>query len=538
MKFRVYGVLFLANLLALLALAAFQPHPGYMDADYYFANGLALARGNGPHEAFLWNYLDEPSGLPHPAFTYWMPLTSRLASISMRATGLQNFFGSRLIFLALAALVAPLTAHLSFVLTRRAWMAWLAGGLAVFSGYYLAFLGTTDTFGLSMLLGALWLLIAQRLLRASGEGRAVYLEAFILGILAGLMHQARADGLIWLLMSGVVLALWLRSSAKAVGKAEARGGRLLPALVAIALCGTGYLVVMGGWFIRNLQSFGSWLGPGSGRALWITRYDEIYLYPASQLTFQHWISGGLEQILAARLWALGQNLQTALAVQGLIFLGPLALLGFWILRRDTSIRLGLLAWAGIFLAFTLLFPFQGARGGFFHSGAALQPLLWSVVPVGLSAVIAWGVGRRNWRTRRSKLLFGVGLVAISAIFTAFLTHARLVGTSPPESAWGAAVQSYSELDSHLGSLGIGPGEIAMVNNPPGYWTVTGRPAIVIPDGPPQAALDAGRRYGASYLLLDANYPREMGELFANPGDRPGLDYVGTRRQVRIFRIVQ
>ena len=46
--------------------------PGYMDADYYFATGQELSRGRGFVEPFIWNYLDDPSGLPHPSHLYWL----------------------------------------------------------------------------------------------------------------------------------------------------------------------------------------------------------------------------------------------------------------------------------------------------------------------------------------------------------------------------------------------------------------------------------------------------------------------------------
>ena len=61
-------------------VSIFQDAPGYMDADYYYAIGLRLNRGYGFSEPFLWNYLDNPNGIPHPSNTYWMPLPSVLAS--------------------------------------------------------------------------------------------------------------------------------------------------------------------------------------------------------------------------------------------------------------------------------------------------------------------------------------------------------------------------------------------------------------------------------------------------------------------------
>jgi hypothetical protein len=47
-------------------LGRLQPVPGYMDAEYYYAGAIRLHEGYGFTQPFLWNYLDEPAGLPHP----------------------------------------------------------------------------------------------------------------------------------------------------------------------------------------------------------------------------------------------------------------------------------------------------------------------------------------------------------------------------------------------------------------------------------------------------------------------------------------
>ena len=61
---RAYLLFYLAGL-AVIALAGWlQRAPGYMDADYYYAGGLALLKGGGLSQPFLWNYLDMPAGLP------------------------------------------------------------------------------------------------------------------------------------------------------------------------------------------------------------------------------------------------------------------------------------------------------------------------------------------------------------------------------------------------------------------------------------------------------------------------------------------
>src|SRR3990170_6977291 len=85
--------------------------PGYMDADYYYANARQVVEGEGLHEPFLWNYLDDPVGLPHPSFLYWMPLASLVASVSMAIAG-EWFRAAQAPFILITACLAALTAHL------------------------------------------------------------------------------------------------------------------------------------------------------------------------------------------------------------------------------------------------------------------------------------------------------------------------------------------------------------------------------------------------------------------------------------------
>ena len=42
----------------------------------------------------------------------------------------------------------------------------------------------------------------------------------------------------------------------------------------------------------------------------------------------------------------------------------------------------------------------------------------------------------------------------------------------------------------------------MVRNPPAYFIMTGRQAIVVPDGDAQSLLGAARKYQASYVILE------------------------------------
>ncbi len=415
MKKLDYLVLFLLSVLVLSLVGYFQSSPGYMDADYYFAGGTLLAENRGLNEPFIWNYLDNPQSVPHPAFTYWMPLAALISAASMAVTQQVDYSSARIGFLLLAASIAPLTAYLSYRLNRTRWSALISGGLAIIAGFYLAYLPTTDTFAIYMLLGTLLLLLAIPQENPPGRLRW-FLIPWLAGILAGLMNLARADGILWLGFAIIIMFL--------LPDPQGAGRRIRPAgiLYKLIACVVGYFAILGPWMYRNWIYFGTWFSPAGSRVLWLRNYDELYIYPASVLTWEHWIRQGLRAILISRGYAFGQNLQTLIAVQGSIFLVPLIVLGLWKLRRERVVQIGLFAWVMTFAIMTFLFPFQGARGGFFHSGAALQPLFWAAVPAGLEVFIAWGIKVRGWKRDQARIIFGSGFLLLSALLTIFIVR--------------------------------------------------------------------------------------------------------------------
>jgi hypothetical protein len=478
--------LFLLGLAVACLAAVFQKAPGYMDADYYLLGGLQLAEGKGFTEPILWNYLDDPEGLPHPSHGYWMPLTSILAAISLLLTPFRGFAGGRIIFLLLAGFIPPMTAWLAWGLLPdrdarpRRNMATLAGLLAAFPGFYLSFLTVPDAFGVYMLLGAGFLGLIS--------ARDTWKKWLGLGILAGFMHLARADGFLWLGMAIVTMF-------------TEYGIRNTNFVFRIPYSVFGYLAVMTPWFLRNLSVFGTPLAPGGARALWVLNYDELFSFPVAGLTFGRWWASGLGELLRVRADALGQNLQSVLGVQGAIFLLPLIGVGLWKLRGNRAVQMGVLAWGLTLAVMTLVFPFSGARGGFFHSGAAIQPLLWAVVPVGLETFVAWGGRARGWRVAQAQRVFGAGLVGLAILFTAFIFGSRVL---PNQEGVG-----YAEVEQKLVELGAQPGEVVMVNNPPGYFLASGRPAVVIPNGDLNTWWAVANTYAVDFVIVDRNVPVEI-----------------------------
>ncbi len=240
---RIHWLLLLALALAvrLLAILPIQ-QPGYMDAAYSYDIALNLARGQGFVEPFLWNYLDNPAGLPHPSHLYWMPLPTMLAWVGLTFFG-RTYQAAQVPFAFLSALLPLVSYWVAAQTTGHRRHGLLAGLLTLFSGFYVPYWGHTDNFAPFALAGSLSLIAAWQVGRArekqlgaarpgcavsripsrplpdpvpgirdgAGSGRAggrwgLRAERWALGAgaLAGLAHLARADGPLLLIAIGIV----------------------------------------------------------------------------------------------------------------------------------------------------------------------------------------------------------------------------------------------------------------------------------------------------------------------------------------------
>jgi hypothetical protein len=348
---------------------------------------------------------------------------------------------------------------------------------------------------------------------------------FLLGIIAGLMHLARADGVAWLLMALLASGFQKYPTRKPL--------RFIVSSLILSL--TGYLLIMTPWFLRNLNVFGSLLAPGGGSMLWLTSYDQIFSYPAGQITFGSWWQSGLDAIFKVRVRALGLNLANAFSVQGGMFLWPLGVLGLWYFRRALSIQLALAAWLVTLFAMSIVFPFAGARGGFLHSGAALQTMWWTLISIGLDKGIEWGVRKRSWKSERARFVFPGIFLLLTILLTGMLTASRLgVGT---EKDWADEQERYVQISEFLTLNGISNEEVVIVANPPGFWLASGHPAIALPDGNIQTVLALARRYGGHILVLEpGSITMGLVEIYEHPGNFPGVIHLGDVENTRVFEI--
>ena len=67
MKIRDFLLTYLIALVVITTVGLFQRSAGYMDAEYYASIGSGIREGVGFNQNFLWNYLDNPTGIPFPS---------------------------------------------------------------------------------------------------------------------------------------------------------------------------------------------------------------------------------------------------------------------------------------------------------------------------------------------------------------------------------------------------------------------------------------------------------------------------------------
>ena len=521
MIWRHYAVLFIIGLIVPFLVSRFQSLPGYMDADYYFVGGLQLAEGRGFTEPFLWNYLDDPEGIPHPSHTYWMPLASMVSALGMWVTSSSTYSAGRLPFLLLSACVPLLTAALAFRLSQQTRLALVSGLLSIFSLYYAPFMPVPDNYALFMLLGGAFLLLAPRY------------EPWIplaLGGLSGLLTLARSDGLLWLGLAGLTV-LWKASHVSDDVRRTFRGwfGAVMPAGTLVLI---GYLVTMGWWHARNLSLFEALLTPGGGRLLWLQNYNQTFIYPPEALTPESFLQAGWDLALQSRVRAFFSNASNAFGAQGGIFLFPFILAGLWQLRNDLRTKIAVTGWLILFAVMTIVFPFAGARGSFFHAGAAFQPYWWVAAPIGLDAIFA-AARRRGLFQDKHAPVFLQGILVLLAIFmTAYLVHFRVIS-----SGWAKDDLIYPSVEELLRQKGLNPGDVVIVRNPPGYFIAAGGPAVALPFGDESTLLAVATKFGASYLVLEKGGTFEsIQDLYDEPRSNPSFVYLGEVHEAKLYRI--
>ncbi len=488
--------------LAVQALWAVRlTHPSYMDAYYYTTAARELAAGRGLTTQVIWQYLDDPAGLPAPSHTYWMPLPSLLAAAGYLLS--DSFRAAQAPFWLLAGLLPWLSFVIAGALGAKRWEAWAAALFTAWGGYYAAYLSQPTTFAPYAWAGGLGLLVLGRA-TAGGRDR-LWLAA---GLLAGLAHLTRADGLLFLLVG---LWLWLLAGPR-------RSWRQPAWLVA------GYLLMMGPWLARNLVVLGRPLPTAGTQTIFLTQYDDLFAY-GRQFNLAGYVAWGAGNIVRSKLEALWLALQTFLAVSGLVFLAPFILLA-WIGwgRRPGWPLLRPLTWAslGLLALLALVFTFPSGRGSVLHASAALWTWMMALAAVGIGRAVDWAAARRtHWRPARAGPVFA-GMFVVVALVISLITS----GAHPLRDDEARILEEFAAA--------LPPGSIVMLPDAPMYFYHTGNPAINVPNEPPAVLLEVARRYGAGYLVLDSGYPHPLAGVYEDTAPDPAIRLLREEAGIKLY----
>lgn len=511
------------------------PEPAYMDAHYYASNGQRLAEGQGWTEMVVWQYLDDPVGVPTPSHTYWMPLPSLLAAAGYTLTS--SFRGAQLPFWLLASLLPLLSYLISYKLGGERWQNIAAALLTMSGGFYAANWAQPETFAPFAWTGAgcLYLLAFQPVSRSASQqvsqsaGQPVStqhsalsteysaLRYIFVGVLAALAHLTRADGLLLLIVAMIIIIIPPRTTHHAPRTLATR-------LLALLL---GYLLTMLPWFLRNLDATGTILPTVGTQTMFLTSYDDLFAYGRT-FSLGSYLEWGIGNIVRSKVSGLWGAVQTFIAVNGLIFLTPFIFMGGWVRWHEGKqvwLRPQLLYTLFLFAAMSLVFTFPGERGGLFHSSVALWPWFMALVPVG----IGWGVDRLaqrlpHWQPERAKRLFTSLFIGVALVMSLALGLAR--------GSVDMAAMLYPEVGAML------PKEaVVMAGNAPGFYYHTGLPAYSIPNEPLETVLNAAARYHITHLILDENHPLPLADLYQGVATDPALELITTLEMIQVYRIL-
>ncbi|MFN8451128.1 MAG: hypothetical protein U0521_21755 [Anaerolineae bacterium] len=242
------------------------------------------------------------------------------------------------------------------------------------------------------------------------------------------------------------------------------------------------------YFARNLSEIGAPLPLGGTQAIWFREYDDIFKFPpaSSPATL---FAGGIDAFVSGRIEALVNNFGTFVAVEGLVVMTPLMLVGWWKRRRESVSGAVRAVCARLHLAMTLVFRFPATGAGCsIRRRRSCRSGRRSALP-GLDDVVDWVARRRRrWNARTAKVVFSGGLVVVAVGLSAYIGMSGRVAPRDPA--------IYAELREKL------PADARILSDdPPELYYYTGMGGATLPNDPPETLLDVARRYDIDYLLL-------------------------------------
>jgi hypothetical protein len=478
--------------------AATYPDPAYPDSYYYVDVARAIAAGHGLNVDFIWifaevgNRIPAVPTLPIPSNAHWLPLASFLQAPFITLLG-PTQLASAIPTVVIGAIAAPLTWFIARDAGARPLVATAAGVISAIPGAITVFLGQPENFAILHPLVAATIWCTARGLK--GDARSFALA----GLLAGLASLARNDGI---LLAGTVGLVWLadrvrwwrnRRGSRAWSHVEDRPP--IPLLAGLAALGL-FALVMGPWWFRQLETFGS-ISPTSsnGAALWIRNIHEWNSITANP-TLASFLAQGPLDILASRIGGLTAAMGNFAVMICSVVLLPFLLLGAVARARSRDFQPWFLYTFVAFAGATILYPLHVPGGAFIHTAVGLAPHAAILSGEGILLAVSWIAGRRRrWDAGTAGRVFVWGMVAIVA------ASALIFGRSV-EGIWDQTRQPRIALAKQLESMGVPADDRILSIDAGGFKYWTGHPGVVTPNDPIETIEAVARAYGIRWLIVE------------------------------------
>lgn len=508
----VPAALFVIALSVRIAEAAVLPFPALDDPAFYLKVAENVAAGKGLFVEAIWSYLVPFASVEHPSNEHWMPLTSLLLAPLFAVFG-----PSYKVAQAAGALAGSLLVLATWYAGRQAlgpsgrWrgLTFFATVLVAFNPLLVYQSVTADSTVYFSVLGAGALLLLGRLQTPEG-GRIHWADAAgcgAAGMLAGLAFLARTEGLVLLL----VLAAWAWLTS---------GPVRVPRTAALL---AGGALVAGPWLARNVLAFGSPFPVPSAALALLPDYPALFHYGGESF-WNGFPAPDAGALVALRFQGLLHNL-SAIALQAMFPVAPLALFGLSPFRQSRVLALALVFGAAVFLLTALLFPVLTLFGAFYHNLGFLVPFLALPAAAGLFRFGRFLGGRLFEDPDFMPVLLA------AAVFVLVLVQLGLSAAAASQAhlRWG---EDFAAASAWLRDHG---GGTVMTNQPYSLHYASGLPAIQLPSGdPPDTALAAARRYGGRYAVVFGRFGRYPDAL--QSGGSPGFREVFASDRLWIYEV--
>lgn len=459
-------------LLLRLRLASQIVHPGHGDYPFYYTVAENIVDGRGFIVDYIWHYLNLPDTITHTSNDYWMPLTAIFISLPMFVFG-KSLFAALLLPIFVGVALAILTYFISKGYSPSRLTALLSASLVLFMpDLFIKSVQTDSAIFYAFFVSASLLCIIKGLARP---------QLFLLAsALMGLAHLSRQDGLLLIpVLMGTIL----------LSRQQSVRSKIVSMLLAMGI----YLLVLSPLIVSNLNTFGTPFPSGPSKTMFLTQYEDLYVY-SKELTLSNYLKMGTTEIVLSKVrmaishaWKLYQRFGEFLSV--FIILGLVGLK-----RTQWMLYFPPLSFFVILLTFyTLVATFIGGGGGFLRSSMAMTPFL---------VVIAVDMMNRAIPSR------AVICASIFLVLTLFIYHdisdtKQLIDTGARLESQLTKLNKIVEEDAHREGI---KSVVIMTRDPWEVYHSTRHKAIQIPNEGMEVIVTVAQRYGANYLLLPA--PRQ------------------------------